>query len=225
MELAYFIYVLFILEEKIHRGSFLWYQNKQTGQHMILAFELLKVSENAEHRSTGDLAVHFRVILDDSNHIKSQFLQEGQIRLTIFLKYLTQFTSSYFISAPRCKFSVLRWAETKFRSPAKISLTVTTSQLGSSDMSPITHWTIFSHMFGQFFHVCNVFPSILKSRIYTATDVVRGCLEGPSSKLGHRYIFVRLSVCLSTSGNKLELVPDTWDLRVVEGGAVGRVNT
>jgi hypothetical protein len=94
---------LFVLEKQIHRGQFLWYQNKPTGQRMVLTFELLTVSENAERKSTGDLAVHFWVILDDSNLIKSQLLQKkGQILLTIFLKHLTQFTSSYFISPPRC---------------------------------------------------------------------------------------------------------------------------
>jgi hypothetical protein len=42
--------------------------------------------------------------------------------------------------------------------------------------------------------------------ITSVTGVVRGSVEVPSSNLGRRYIIVCLAVCLSTSGNKLELV-------------------
>jgi hypothetical protein len=47
---------------------------------------------------------------------------------------------------------------------------------------------------------------------------MRGCLEGPNSNLGRRYIIVRLAVCSSTSGNKLELVLVMWELWVGGGG-------
>jgi hypothetical protein len=43
--------------------------------------------------------------------------------------------------------------------------------------------------------------------IYTfVTGLMRGSLEGPISNLGRRYVIVRLELCLSTSGNMLEIV-------------------
>jgi hypothetical protein len=43
------------------------------------------------------------------------------------------------------------------------------------------------------------------------TGLVRGSLDGPGSNLGRRYIKARLAVCLSSSGDKLELVRQMWE--------------
>lgn len=44
------------------------------------------------------------------------------------------------------------------------------------------------------------------------SGLVSRSLRAPSSRLGRRYIFVRLAVCLSISGNKLEIVRQVWGL-------------
>jgi hypothetical protein len=59
----------------------------------------------------------------------------------------------------------------------------------------------------------------------SVTALVRGSLEGPKSNLERCYIIVRLAVCLSTSGKKIELVGEIWRPWVGGGGAVRRVNT
>jgi hypothetical protein len=45
------------------------------------------------------------------------------------------------------------------------------------------------------------------ANIQCVNGLVRGFLHGPISNLGRRYIVVYLAVRLSTSGNKLEFVP------------------
>jgi hypothetical protein len=51
------------------------------------------------------------------------------------------------------------------------------------------------------------------------TGLVRGFMEGSSSGLGCRCIFVRLTVCLTTSGDKLELIG-----ALGKRGAIARFN-
>lgn len=102
---------------------------------MVLTSELLTVSKTAEHKSTGDLAVHFWVILDDSTLIKSQLLQKGQILLTIFLKHLTHFTSC----SPLYTFSTRNGRNCSSSHLRQNQFYSDQSQLGSSDVSPFSH--------------------------------------------------------------------------------------
>jgi hypothetical protein len=61
------------------------------------------------------------------------------------------------------------------------------------------------------------------ANIKRVTGLVRGILQGPSSDLGRRFIIVYLPVSLSTSGNKLEHVPQLCRT-LSQGGSIRTVN-